>query len=64
MRERRIKSSGRAHKDMSVKSAEAIFDATPECKSIVMTPFSFPKSTEVLTYAVGEKMNQILTERG
>jgi len=63
MKEWRISSSGRVHKGLSVKSAEAIFDNARQVKSILATPFSFPKSTEVLTYAVGERMNALLTSQ-
>lgn len=63
MKESTISSSWRKHKWLSVSSAVRIFNDSKEQKEIFKTPLSIPKSPDTITYAIWEKVQNILRKK-
>lgn len=61
--ERVISSSGIRHKWLSVTRAEEIYKKTSETKSIFTTPLASLSSTEATTFAIWEKITDVLLSR-
>ncbi|MDD2907550.1 MAG: hypothetical protein PHH98_02815 [Candidatus Gracilibacteria bacterium] len=64
VKEATISSSGLRHKGLSVTRATEMFQNTKKDKAVFQTPLDFQDSPDAITYVIGEKVVEILGNRG